>query len=154
MIPAQTDTITSLVSRVFRIDAVTWGDPKQNYLARFQGQLYSGDSEAAYDQLTESLRSLEITPLFRVENGKQTIILVPGIASSRTGNPWVNVILFALTALSVLFVGLYNASGGLLPANPSQFGPFLQQYLGLGVAFAVSLLGILLAHEFGHYLMS
>ncbi len=58
MLPSENDTLTSLVSRVMRIEGVTWGDPAKNFVARFQGEFYSEDPAAAYDQLAEALRPL------------------------------------------------------------------------------------------------
>jgi len=39
MVANNFDIITPLVARVFKIDSITLGDPKQNYLARYQGHL-------------------------------------------------------------------------------------------------------------------
>ncbi|MEA3351380.1 MAG: site-2 protease family protein [Chloroflexota bacterium] len=145
------ETLTRLVTRVFRIDDTTWGAAKQGFLVRYGGELY-GDSEAAYDQLSNELRHYEITPIFRKEKGKHTIYLKQGINLATPSNPWVNFGLFILTLLSVLFAGaLYNYDG---PVSEN-FGTDIMNILANlsnGWPFAVSMLGILLAHEFGHYL--
>jgi Zn-dependent protease len=74
---------------------------------------------------------------------------------------WLHALLFVLTAFSTLVVGSrlqYNFLHGL-PAyvNEADLFPFvwaLQQpsRLLLGIPFSVTLMGILLAHEMGHYL--
>lgn len=147
----KTDTVNSLVSRVMRIESVTWGDPKHSYLARYQGELY-GDSAEAYDRLSQSLKPLDVTPLFRMENGRHTIILAPGVLKVRPAKTWIPVVLFILTLLSVMLAGTWYAYDGPVSTDPSQMAIYLFNSLGRGLSFAASLLSILLAHEFGHYL--
>ena len=148
---SDTEMLTSLVRRVMRIDSTTWGTPKQKFLVRFQGELYV-DSEKAYDQLAESLRPHFVTPLFRIEDGRHTINLLEGVIDPKPSNPIVNLVLFVLTVFSVLLAGaLYDYAG---PASNDLLviTKYLLLNLWRGWPFAVSLLAILLAHEFGHYL--
>jgi membrane-associated protease RseP (regulator of RpoE activity) len=110
------------------------------------------DSEQAYDQLAELLRPYDITPLFRNDGGQHAVLLVPGIVRPQPSNPWVNLVLFVLTLLSVIFAGaLYNYSGPV-SSDPREMFMLLLRSLPTGVPFAISMLAILLAHEFGHYL--
>ena len=60
MLP-ETDILTSIVSRVLRIEDVTLGAPPKSFIIRYRGQLY-GDSAAAYDQLAESATQLRNYP--------------------------------------------------------------------------------------------
>jgi len=149
--PSQSDHLLPLVARVMHVEETTWGTPKQRFLVRYRGQLLL-DSATAYDQLTEALRPHGITPMFRVENGAPTILLVEVIIDPKPSNGWVNLVLFVLTILSMLFAGaLYGYSG------PESEDPFIiigytLTHVWTGWPFAVSLLAILLAHEFGHYL--
>ncbi len=154
MVATDVDTITPLVARVFRIELVTLGDPKHNYVARYQGHLYNEDSSQAYDQLAEALRPHEITPLFRTEKGEQIVLLMKGIIRPRPSNPWVNIILFVLTFFSVLLTGTIYAYNGPISTDAGQIILNYLTHLGQGVSFTLSLLGILLCHEFGHYLMA
>lgn len=140
----------ALVRRIFHIDDVTTGNPQKDYLVRYRGRLLSEDSAAAYDQLSAGLAPLGVTPLFRMEEQQQTILLVPKRPDARPSNPWINLVMFALTFVAVSFAGLSN-SGEMPPADPWQ--GFLAIFR-LGWPFTVSLLAILLTHEFGHYLMS
>jgi len=57
---------------------------------------------------------------------------------------WVNAALFGVTVVSTVAVGTMNAGGNLF--NPLEWV--------IGVPFAAALLGILLCHEFGHYIAS
>ena len=148
----ETEILTSLVTRVFRIDDVTMGDPVKGPLLRYRGQLLNEDSVSAYDQLAASVKSYGLTPLFRIEKGDQVIYLVNSPPAQKPANPWINIILFVLTVFSVMLAGA--TPEGPLPAS---FGGQLLAMLRsifTGWPFALSMLGILLAHEFGHYLVS
>src|SRR5574341_1479788 len=156
MYPLESDTLTSIVGRVLKIEDVTRGDPKKDYIARYRGCLYNEDSAAAYDQLAEALRPFEITPLFRKEKDSHVVLLTQGVIRPKPSNARVNLILFILTAISVFWAGTYYTLAGNYdgPANPDLRAllPYFIKSAGGGAAFAVSLLAILLAHEFGHYL--
>jgi membrane-associated protease RseP (regulator of RpoE activity) len=156
MYPSEFETLTSHVSRVMKIDDVTRGETKDNYIVRYRGQLISDDSAAAYDQLATALRPLDITPLFRGEKGKHVILLLSGVIQPNPSRVWVNIVLFILTLISVFLAGVYYTLGGVYdgPANPGfqDLLPFVRESIGGGLAFTASLLAILLAHEFGHYL--
>ena len=147
------EVLNSFVARVFRIEDVTLGEPARGLIARYRGQLISEDTVAAYDQLADSLKQYDITPLFRMDKGQQVIYLTPRRPDPKPARVSVNVILFILTVLSVMLVGGTQPEG----AVPSDLAGQLLFYLkGLlsGWPYAVSLMSILLAHEFGHYLMS
>jgi membrane-associated protease RseP (regulator of RpoE activity) len=145
------EVLNSIVGRFFRIDDITWGDPQRDYIVRYRGQLVNEDSAEAYDQLDLALQPLEITPLFRMENGRQLIILLAGVAKSKPSKISTNIVLFILTLMSVMFAGVMYSYQGTLPTDP--LGQIWTLILNLwqGWPFAVSLLSILLAHEFGHY---
>ncbi len=148
---SQPDPYLTLVKQVFRIEEVTWGNEKQNFLLRYRGKLLI-ESQDAYAQLSKGLQSLDITPLFRLEGGNDTIILLKGIVKPKPSNPWINLVLFILTGLSVVFAGSLFEYRGPLTSDLSEVLPHLLPTLYRGLAFAASLLAILLAHEFGHYL--
>lgn len=148
---SQQDPYLPLVKQVFRIEEVTWGNEKQKFLIRYRGKLLV-ESQDAYAQLSKGLQSLDITPLFREEEGNETIILMKGIVKPKPSNPWVNLVLFILTGLSVVFAGTLFEYRGPLTSDFSEVLPHLLPTLYRGLAFAASLLAILLAHEFGHYL--
>jgi len=148
----ETSILNGLVAQVFRIEDVTPGEPVRGLIARYRGHLLHEDSQAAYDQLSRSLEGYDITPLFRVEKESQVIYLVPRKPDAKPARVSVNLILFVLTILSVMLVGAQPT--GPLPADLlAQIG-FLLRSILTGWPYAVSLLSILLAHEFGHYLMS
>jgi membrane-associated protease RseP (regulator of RpoE activity) len=144
------EILTSVVGRVFRVEEITLGDPKKGYFLRYRGEL-TCESIGAYDQLAAALLAYDITPLFRIEDKRQTILLVRGTIHPKPGRAWVNVLLFVLTVLSVLFAGaVFSYSGPTVNDALGQIWT-LVTHLWVGWPFAVSLLAILLAHEFGHY---
>ena len=148
----ETDNLTSIVGRVLRIDDITIGGTGQDYLARYRGHLYDIDSGRSYDQLASNLRSLNITPLFRTEGDQHVILLVQGRIEPRPSNPLINLVLFFFTVLSVIFAGALYSYSGPIPGDQSELLAAILHGLASGIPFAVSLLAILLAHEFGHYI--
>ncbi len=143
----------TLVGRFMAVQDITVGNPEKDYIVRYRGRLRSEDTEAAYDQLADQLRPLNVTPLFRWDNGQHAVILVPSRTKPKASNSTVNVIMFLLTLVSVSVAGALNSTDTItaLPANPLQAALVL---IHASWPFTVSLLAILLTHEFGHYLMS
>jgi membrane-associated protease RseP (regulator of RpoE activity) len=147
----ETDILNSIVARVFRYDEVTLGDPKQGYFLHYRGQLLTEDSSAAYDTLAAALLPYDITPFFRIENGRQIVLLARGVIHPKPGRISTNIALFILTLLSVMFAGAAYSYQGPTPCDFWGQTRVLLLNLWTGWPFAVSLLAILLAHEFGHY---
>jgi membrane-associated protease RseP (regulator of RpoE activity) len=150
------EQFTPFVARILRIDDVTTGDTKDDFVVRYRGRLLSEDSEAAYDQLAEAVRSLNVTPIFRMEdekdpNSRHVIFLRAGVIQARPSNPWINIILLVLTLFSVLLAGAIYAYDGPVPEGLLPTLMTMAANLGIGLPFAISLMAILLAHEFGHY---
>ncbi len=150
-LPLEAEVYSPIVSRFMRIDDITLGDSKSNFLVRYRGELY-GDSEKAYNELATLLRPRDVTPMFRKEDDKHVVLLMAGTVRPKPSNPVVNLVMFGLTVLSVIFAGALFAYNGPSPTNLGELLQSLQSSFGPGLAFAVSLLAILLAHEFGHYL--
>lgn len=147
------DLLTNQVARIFRVEDVTVGNPKE-WIARYRGHLLGEDTVAAYDQLAEALRPYDITPLFRKEQGgKQIIFLVPSPPVPRITSRWyINAILFILTILSAMLTRM-EIPPEAVPAGGALSLSFLLPYLFTGWPFALSMMGILFAHEMGHYIM-
>ncbi|HEX9386537.1 MAG TPA: site-2 protease family protein, partial [Anaerolineales bacterium] len=147
------ELLTNFVSRIFRVEDVTVGEPKE-WIVRYRGHLLSEDTVAAYDQLAESLRSYNITPLFRKEPGdNQVIFLVSSPTIPKFGSRiYVNIILFIITVFSVMLTGV-NVPPEAIPANTALPISYLFRYTLTGWPFALSMMGILFAHEMGHYVM-
>jgi membrane-associated protease RseP (regulator of RpoE activity) len=145
MLPVELDPYTPIVARYFKIQNITWGDSKHNYHIRYQGALIQEDTAAAYDSLAEMLRPLGMTPLFRIEKGQQFVYLQKGVIQPKPSKIWVNIVLLVLTFISVLYTGaIYSYDQPEITNN--------WEFLRSGLPFTFSLLGILIAHESGHYL--
>ncbi|HLF72813.1 MAG TPA: site-2 protease family protein [Anaerolineales bacterium] len=146
------DLLTQHVARVFRVEDVTAGSPRE-WIARYRGYFLTEDTAAAFDRLAEALRPYDITPLFRKEKGdKQVIFLVPTPTPPRSRAGWyVNAILFIVTVFSVMLMGV-DVPPEAVPADGSFSISLLFRNILTGWPFALSMLGILFAHEMGHYI--
>src|SRR5687767_14496386 len=146
------DLLSQHVSRIFRIEDVTAGNPKE-WIARYRGYLLTEDTVAAYDQLSDALRPYNLTPLFRKEkDDKQVIFLVPSPTPPKSSSRlYVNIILFIATVFSVMLMGV-DIPPEAVPDGGSVSLPLLLRYLFTGWPFALSMLGILFMHEMGHYI--
>lgn len=152
--PADTLDITErlrlAVGRVMAISDLTAGDARQGFVSRFRGRLVM-PSEQAFDLLDPIFSAEGVTLLFRKEEDLDMVLAVPGVIQPEPSNPWVNAALFVATLGSMLLAGALYGNPG--PVDP-QGGLWdaIRANLGNGVIFAASLLGILVAHEFGHYI--
>src|SRR3972149_10447972 len=145
------DVITPLIASYFDIEQIVPGGGQYPFVRRYAGRLRT-DSVRAYAALSKDLKAHKLTPLF-LEEGKQQIIqLMPGLPKPRPSNPWVNLALFTLTIVSVLVAGTLYTFEGPEPSSTTELLKMLWNNLGQGIPFTISLLAILLAHEFGHYL--
>lgn len=146
------EILTRLVSRIFRIDDVTSEDPQKGFFLRYRGQLLGEDSAEAYDQLTESLSPYNVMPLFRIEEDRHVIYLAPKRPEPKKDKVSTNIILFVLTVFSVMLAGAQPV--GPMPNDLAGQVLAFAKSIFTGWPFALSLLGILVAHELGHYFMS
>ena len=140
--------IDKLVGQHFSIQNITYADPKQPFIARYQGTLRAADTAAGFDQLSDALAAFNLVGLLRREEGDINLYILPKIETKKKLNPRLNLVLFILTVISVLATGGLYASGGDLPDSAGQL---ILRLARDGWPFALSLLAILSAHEFGHY---
>jgi len=111
----------------------------------FSGHLLR-ELDSAYPVLRERFQTLGYTPFLRRQGNLEVVVAQQGVILPRPAQVWVNVALFAATALSTLVTGAANEVG--VPAMLRQ--PVL---LLTGLPFALTLMSILLAHEMGHYIV-
>jgi membrane-associated protease RseP (regulator of RpoE activity) len=144
--------LAAAIAPVFAVDNVTTG-LGDGRMIQLQGQLLT-DSEAAYDQIAARFRELGYTALLRQapsssagqgSTGRVMVIALPGLVMARPSRELGAIVLFALTAVSVLY------AGALMQA-PDYLWPLTHPLAGL--PFAAGLLSILIAHELGHYFVS
>ena len=120
--------------------------------ARGRGLLFAGQllvpADRALPVLEARLGALGFTPFLSEVDGKVWLDVLPALDAVAPGRPTVNIVLFVLTLLSTIIAGYFVA--GSVPYF--SFDPARQPWRLLdGLPFAVTLLGILGTHEFGHY---
>ena len=148
------DVLNSFVTRVFRIDDFTLGETGSEFLVRYRGQLLV-DSIEAFDQLSAWLKPYHLMPLFRKgDEDRHVIYLNASLPDPKPSNILLNIGLFLLTVISVIWTGMGYTDPAQLVGVSSTTQVAWLSFLHGGLPFAASLLGILLAHEFGHYLMT
>jgi len=108
----------------------------------FVGDLLMQDSEAAYDLIAERWQAHDYTPLLRRHKGQIALIGQPGVVVPKPSNPWINFWLAVATILAVLLTGA-NYECQCYPTA-------LEEWL-LGIPMMLTIMAVLLAHEFGHY---
>jgi membrane-associated protease RseP (regulator of RpoE activity) len=130
-------------SGVFEVADVSVPRRAQQGVIVFGGRLLVGDADQAYETLAARWVRHGYTPMLRsVRGGGHQIVATPGLVRPRPSNAWINVILFVATVVSVVVIGAVNE--GVDPfSNPAG--------IVAGLPFAITLLVILGAHEFGHY---
>jgi membrane-associated protease RseP (regulator of RpoE activity) len=104
--------------------------------------------------LSPEFERASLTLLLRREENDDLVVGVPALPTPGKPNPLVNAGLFLLTLLSVAYAGLVNGASYLHPRaeSLSEVNLFSPGAILLGAAFTAAFLGILLAHEFGHYI--
>ena len=142
--------LQSAVRQVMMVEDVTAGTPREGYLVRFRGRL-AIDSQEAYSRLEPIFAREGATLLFRVEGNRHVIAAVSGRVQARPSSPWPNVVLFALTLGSVILAGALYAYRGPADGTARELLDGVLGSIPAGAPFALGLMGILLAHEFGHY---
>jgi membrane-associated protease RseP (regulator of RpoE activity) len=141
------------VEDVFAVEDVTHGidlRAKQGKKGlRLRGQLLVPAQEA-HKIIAPRFEALGHTAFLRRIDGWDVIYAAPGVVRPSRSKRWVNVVLFVITVLSVLFTGAVslNTEAEAL----SELLLFGLTHLHLGLPAALALLMPLLAHELGHYL--
>jgi membrane-associated protease RseP (regulator of RpoE activity) len=145
------DQVRALVARDLVLESVQVArDQEREGVVVVRGRLLRPSHEVFPRWLAE-LKRWGYTPILRpADRGEDEVVLhvVAGIPPRTASRVWINVALFVVTVISTLFVGaIYRQPA--LAADLAQV--FLPANLLLGMPFAFTLLGILTAHEFGHY---
>lgn len=128
-------------------------DPTKDGDLVFRGRLQHPSHEA-FTRWLRAFNAEGYTPTLRLaadEGDPQEVVVrvFKGIANPGHPRVWINAVLFVATVLSTLFVGsLYGDNGLVIESAWDLLRP---DNLIKGWPFAATLLGILTAHEFGHY---
>lgn len=119
-------------------------------------------AEQAYRTLRARFERLGYTPFIRPDAEGVELVAAPGVVARRPQRVWINIVLFVLTLICVLFTGAFNeyqlppalANAPNALAIATRAILTTPSLLLAGVPFAATLLGILFCHEMGHYVVS
>jgi hypothetical protein len=134
---------------VLDVDRLVIGTANSDFTVRFHGRLKL-DSLQAYEQLQENFKALQHDAFLRSDDQPDLYIVEARRANTPKNKQraWLSLFLFCLTFLAVLWTGANGQLAFDHPETPATAG---WQELLLGLPYALTLMGILLAHEFGHY---
>jgi membrane-associated protease RseP (regulator of RpoE activity) len=119
----------------------------------FRGQVQD-DTEIVFEQISQRFADAGYTVWLRDRpGGGHEVIATKSVPERKLGPIRVNIVLFLITLLSVVYISALN---DLDPSIAERFdGPAILIapliYIYRGFPFAATLLGILLAHELSHY---
>ncbi|GAB4430873.1 MAG: site-2 protease family protein [Chloroflexi bacterium OHK40] len=130
--------LRAVVSEVLEIDDVERVERGQAVALRYVGRLRL-EAQAAYDAVAPRVRAMGFTALLQQEGDRVALLVMPPLPAARPSRLWLALLLFALTVASTVFVGGFTERGFSLAQ---------------GLGFSAALLGILLAHELGHYIVA
>jgi Zn-dependent protease len=137
------------VGGFFAVHDVTLGIPGQPETIRLRGKLQI-PSEEAYPQIAARFREMGYTTYLRddPDHDLQVLLAVPEAEPQEVkSRVWLNALLFVLTILSTLFVGVFSSDS----VPPDADLVWLLTHLWIGWPFSLSLMTILTGHELGHY---
>ncbi len=141
-------------------------EPRREGVVVLRGRL-TRPSDEAYTRWLAVFRRIGYTPVLRADTGDGAtdtgdpaqsadedggavvLHIMAGVPHRSMPRLWINIALFVVTFISTLFAGSMYA-GPVTPVN-SLGDLFRPANLLTGWPFALTLLGVLAAHEFGHY---
>lgn len=126
--------------------------PEAGYF-RFRGRP-QGELEDHYELLRPLFERYGFTPLVRQENNHIALIGLPVVIKPQPIRWRTNVLLFLGTVCTTLLVGAMNEEAFSVIVNQATVtGDWAEVLRGLhlGLPYCLSILAILLAHEFGHF---
>ena len=144
--------VRTLVANEMEIESIQTTRDQRQGAVMVQGRLLKPSHELFPRWLAE-LNARGFTPMLRPRPDRDaqevTLQVLGGVAPKKRSNPWINIILFIVTAISTLWVGSLSSGSGIEVNEAIDL--FRPENIIRGWPFALTLLGILGAHEFGHY---
>jgi Zn-dependent protease len=149
-----TGRVREELSDLMEIDRYSW-DERGTLTLR--GRL-SGPADALYRAIRARMERLGFTPFLRQQAGDDELVAMPGVIERRPARIWLPVALFLLTVLTVMMTGALAERREPIETVEQlievMFGLLLDPAaLSAGLPFTATLLGILFAHEMGHYVV-
>lgn len=152
------DTLAQIVGRELVITAQQEREAEHDPVERrYRGRLRSEDSAGAYERLERALLPHGLMPLLRSNEdhdraqSPHSILLLRRPPQPRKTDPRVNFVLFLATFASVFYIGILS---NFTPTVQGSFWERAWAVIVAGGPFALAVMGILTAHEFGHYFMA
>lgn len=139
------EIVARLRAALSDVMSVTGYEFQDNGVIRLQGSLLT-PPDRAYRILRPRIEQAGYTPYLRRREEAvagawdHEVLAIPGVIPRPRLNPGLNLILFVATVGSVILSGSVFTQTGQLD-------------LGAGLAFAGALLGVLVTHEMGHYVV-
>jgi membrane-associated protease RseP (regulator of RpoE activity) len=133
--------LKAIVAEVLDIEAIDELRQGEQAALRFRGQLRI-DPEQAYGLIAPQFAALGRTALLQDDPPGVAVLALPALPAVAPSRPWIALLLFLLTVASTIYVGGQD----LDRATGQAFFNW-----GHGLAFSAALLGILGAHELGHF---
>ncbi len=138
------EALRAAVAEVMLIDTLETVRQGEIEAPRFVGRLKL-EAEAAYALIKPRLQAQGYLGLLQQQGEQVALLVLPSLPPPRPSRLWLALLLFALTIASTIFVGGQELNW---ETGVSYFS------LTSGLAFSAALLGILLAHELGHYVVA
>ena len=139
--------LQALAEPYLRIHDVTVGAMDGRAL-RLRGELRS-TSDELYAALAPAVRAHGRTLLLREDEGLVAVLALRGVMRPKANNRWLPIVLAVLTFCSMVF-----SYAAMHASAESITWAAIEDGLGDALAFTVSLLTILVAHELGHYVVA
>ncbi len=136
------EAMRAAVAEVMLIDSIETVQRGGVELPRFVGRLKL-DAEQAYAIVGPRLQAMGSLGMLQQEGDRVALLVAPALPPPRPSRLWLALLLFALTVASTTLVGGQEL-------NWETGEPYYS--LASGLAFTAALLGILLAHELGHFI--
>jgi membrane-associated protease RseP (regulator of RpoE activity) len=145
------EQVRAVVGRDFSIESIQVPrDPRRNVVVVLHGRLLR-PSHAVFPTWLSELNRMGYTPFLRratndAKNDAVALHIAAGVMQRSNPSVWINIALMIATIISTLWVGVTQSITSLDSDTLWRLDTWLQ-----GAPFAATLLGILAAHEFGHY---
>lgn len=129
----------------------------ERLIVTLRGQLLV-PADQIYRELRVRFEALGYTPILRQRGSQDELLAIPGVEVHPPQRYGLPLLLFALTVVSTLLTGALHHVDECLDTTEKVFGTIWQilttpALLLSGWPFAATLLGILFAHEMGHYIV-
>lgn len=149
-----TGRVRAALAGLMDIESYSWSE---RGILTLRGQLM-GPARSLYRTIRSRLEQLGFTPFLRRRDERDELVALPGVAEHAPPRLITPLLLFLVTVLTTLLTGALNEQNVCVDSVPALLGLLgtiltSPAALASGVPFAATLMGILLTHEMGHYVV-